>query len=124
MTRLRIPTGRRRTGWLFTCVIEGLEIGTTKNKSSCRSVRERLELEASGLQFIRSNRYARATSCGLPKKKNWYNVPFGQYIPQIHDLLQLQQDPVKKMMISAKDYIVNNQVELHVSHLRLIPQYP
>ena len=108
ITRLRIPTGRRQTSWLFTSAIEGLELGTSKNmhKSS-----HRLERGVNSRPPDCSSFAPTATPAQPPvvfqKEKKWYNVPFGQYIPQIHDLLQLQQDPVKKIMISVKDWIVN-----------------
>ena len=35
-TWLKIPTGRRRTSWLFYKLDRGFELGTTENKSSWR----------------------------------------------------------------------------------------
>ena len=33
MKRLKIPTGRRQTSWLFTQRSRGVELGATENKS-------------------------------------------------------------------------------------------
>ena len=51
--RLKIPTGRRQTSWLFT-KRGGVEFGTTENKSSWWQ-RGGLEPGTSGLQVQRHN---------------------------------------------------------------------
>ena len=54
ITRLGIPTGRRRISWLFHMCGRGFELGTTAIQSSQRSVGD-LNSGSSGLQVQRFN---------------------------------------------------------------------